>query len=154
MKKILWNLLFAFIFGAVLFSTITLVIAANYNASDIEYKPSDSNWKVDNVADAIESLYGRTNYVYGEQTSTNYGKRSTVTLGFKPKIVAAIIPTSGGYLRTVVFVDGETGTAYDRGSSMGPNVATNVIKLTDDGFTWEVYDSSWGSQTIKYYAFK
>ena len=70
MKKIFDNKLFIFILGIVVAST-SIVVASNYMATDIAYTPKDSNWKVSNVADAINSLAsksGTVNYSTDEQT--------------------------------------------------------------------------------------
>ena len=70
MKKVLDSKLFYILIGIVMGST-SLVVASNYIASDIAYTPKDSNWKVSNVADAINSLAsksGTVNYSTDEQT--------------------------------------------------------------------------------------
>ena len=45
-----------FIIGGIVLGTIGSVVAYNYNAKDIGYTPSDSNWNVNNVSDAINDL--------------------------------------------------------------------------------------------------
>lgn len=47
---------FAFLLGVVLTGSIAGVVALNYNAKDVSYTPSDTNWNVNNVEDAIKDL--------------------------------------------------------------------------------------------------
>ena len=62
MKKIFQksNIL-SFIVGALLFGCIGTVAAYNLLAKDVKYTPSDSTWEVDNVKDAIDELYIKSN---------------------------------------------------------------------------------------------
>ncbi len=46
--------LLGFFLGGLMFASG--VLASNYMSSDISYTPSDSNWKVSNVAEAINSI--------------------------------------------------------------------------------------------------
>ena len=57
MKKVINSKIFIFLLGVIM-SSITLVIASNYMASDIAYTPKDSSWNVTNVGDAIEQIRG------------------------------------------------------------------------------------------------
>ena len=56
MKIINRSVVVAFILGGIIFSSITGVIAYQFSAKDISYTPSNSNWKVNNVSDAIDEL--------------------------------------------------------------------------------------------------
>ena len=56
MKNIFKSRLFIFIITAIVFTGVG-VYAATINSSDVSYTPSDSNWNVSNVADAIDELY-------------------------------------------------------------------------------------------------
>ena len=42
--------------GILLTSSVVGVVAYNYNAKDVSYTPSDSDWNVNNVEDAIKDL--------------------------------------------------------------------------------------------------
>ena len=55
MKKSLFNNLLWMVIG-ILICGCGYVIAASFAASDIKYSPKDKNWKVKNVAEAINSL--------------------------------------------------------------------------------------------------
>ena len=57
MMKILRSQIFAFVMGAILFSVLS-VLAATLNSKDILFNPQNTNWKVDNVNDALNYLYG------------------------------------------------------------------------------------------------
>jgi len=56
MKKMIGSRVFSFILGALIFSGMT-VFAYSISSKDISFTPSDSNWEVDNVEDAMNSLY-------------------------------------------------------------------------------------------------
>ena len=60
MKKIFKNSLFTFILGVLCTITIGVGATAIYNASEIGFTPSDSNWKVNNMQDAINDLYNNS----------------------------------------------------------------------------------------------
>ena len=70
MKKIFNNSFLMFVVGIVVAST-SIVLASNYLASDIAYTPKDSNWKVNNVAEAINSIEL-------SKVSTNYSTEEKV----------------------------------------------------------------------------
>ena len=57
MKKIIKNPIFIFILSAIIFGSMGVVLAATILAKDVSYTPSNTNWKVDNVGDAIDELY-------------------------------------------------------------------------------------------------
>ena len=70
MKKILKSNLFIMMLVAIV-SSLTTVVASNYISSDIAYTPSDSNWHVSNVAEAINSIEL-------SKVSTNYSTEEKV----------------------------------------------------------------------------
>ena len=51
--------IFSFIFGALVFSTITFVYAYSLFADSVGFTPRDSSWKVDNVSSALNDLYSK-----------------------------------------------------------------------------------------------
>ena len=55
MKKTFLTNMLSFIIGGLIFGGV--VYAANYYAKDISYEPSDASWEVNNVNEAINSLY-------------------------------------------------------------------------------------------------
>ena len=57
MKKLIKNPILMFVLGAVIFGGVGTVLAYSYAASQIAYNPDNSAWKVNNVKDAIDSLY-------------------------------------------------------------------------------------------------
>lgn len=162
MKKIFKSRIFAFILGTLIFSGITVVSAYTILANDIGYTPKDTTWKksngedITNVKDAIDELYLKSNnsYIYGEQTSTNYSNYEQVDLGFKPSVLVAIITCSKGYLRTFVYTEKGDNISYQRGISLESSPLSDCASVKENGFEWRVYDASWGSQTIHYYAWK
>lgn len=66
MKKII-NSLFMFILGGIIFGSI--VYATTYYANDVTYTPTDANWEVNNVNDALNDLYKKNN-IYTESNHT------------------------------------------------------------------------------------
>ncbi len=157
-----------FIFGLIIAGTIS-VSAYNLLAKDVSYTPSwtkENGESITNVKDAMDELYKKSNgnMVYGEDTSTNYSTLSPsyryfqeVNLGFKPKMVVAIIESwsgNNGYLRAYVYSEDSTSIAFDRGATLSSDNIENVLKINDNGFKWYVMDGSWGPQHLYYYAIK
>ena len=97
MKKILRSNLFIMMLVAIV-SSLTTVLASNYIASDIAYTPSDSNWKVSNVAEAINSIEL-------SKTSDNYSTEEKVVgtwIDGKPlyqKVVSGTMISSTGWTK-------------------------------------------------------
>ena len=57
--KIIKNPIFTFILGAIIFSSITGVIAYNLTSDKIGFEPDDEDWNVENVEEAINDLYSK-----------------------------------------------------------------------------------------------
>ena len=57
MKKIFKSRIFFLILGMIITTTIGVTASVLYNASEIGFTPSDPNWKVNNLNDAIHDLY-------------------------------------------------------------------------------------------------
>ena len=136
--------------------TGTCVYAANkLLAKDVVYQPKDKSFSVDNVGDALDKLYENkisNEYVRGTLSSSNYGQAVTVELGFEPSIVFIIITTSNGYMRSFEYVKDKYNNIYDRGISFYSG--KNGISIVENGFKINIYDSSWGTENIIYYAWK
>ncbi|MBR1416338.1 MAG: hypothetical protein IJ572_00780 [Bacilli bacterium] len=62
MKKIFKNPLFTFIIGTVIFSAVS-VLAYSIVSSNVGFTPKDSSWEVENVSEALDDLYDRTNSI-------------------------------------------------------------------------------------------
>ena len=56
MKKIIKNNILGFILG-IIFCGGIVYAASLYNANDVAYEPTDENWEVTNVSEALDSLY-------------------------------------------------------------------------------------------------
>ena len=56
MKKILNSKIFVFLFG-VAFTSLSIVFAASYLATDVGFTSVDANWKASNVSVALDDLY-------------------------------------------------------------------------------------------------
>lgn len=59
MKRFLKSQLFAFILGAVIFSSFTAYAAIAIYAYNINYESSDETWNVNNVEEALDDLYSK-----------------------------------------------------------------------------------------------
>ena len=158
MKRFIKNNLKVFvsiIISGIIFGGIGVYAANTYLAHDISYTPSNENFEVTNVEDALNELYKEKsfglNYSNGEFISTNYGNREYIELGYKPKIIIASVYCSKGYLRTFIYEEDKKNLVYDRGYSL--ITTENTIIVDDNGFSWNVYDSSWGTEKIEWYAF-
>lgn len=60
----------SFLFGAIIFSSITVFAAYAFNANNVAFFPTDENWDVDNTQDAIDNLYD----ILGRKLTTNARK--------------------------------------------------------------------------------
>lgn len=65
MKKLInqlkHNTLFGIIVGGLLFGSIGIYGVNKYKSETIQYSPTDSSWNVNNVSDALNSLYDKNN---------------------------------------------------------------------------------------------
>lgn len=118
MKNIFKNPIFMFILGALIFSSITVSAAYTLYANSVGYTPKASGWNVDNVGDAIDSLYiakAGNNYSYDEKivgkwvdgkdiyqrsflvtetTNINGGSSHSANVpGFSSEFVSDVLPT-------------------------------------------------------------
>lgn len=157
MRKLFNNSLFTFIIGAILFSFIGVVSAYTTTANNITFNP---NWKkqngdeITNVNEAINDLFLKSDniIVHGTAKSSNYANYEEVNLGFKPKMVVAII-TGNTNLRAFIKSD-EHKTGYSKHGGLYKEDVDNNIIFTDNGFKWFVFHSGWGEQTLEYYVLK
>lgn len=111
MKSIIKSRIFAFILGAIIFSSITGVAAYTLLASDIGFTPSDTTWKqsngedITNVGEAIDELYNKVNkemqfgtplydQSFGDLIS---GRNSKLELSKGKYLVLAIYGLGSGY---------------------------------------------------------
>ena len=77
MKK---NIL-CFILGLIVAGSFAGVVALNYSAKDVSYTPSDNNWNVNNVEDAIGDLYKKANDSLGTYKILETGTFTTINTG-------------------------------------------------------------------------
>ena len=156
MNKVFKNPLITFILGAIIFGSISTVFAYSNFSPDVSYTPKDIAWNVDNVSDALDELRTTfTDYDYGTQTTSRYSVWETIELGYEPRVVMAIIPTSGGYLKSFVYVRDKSFVGYAKGNpTLYTYSESNSIQTYDSGFRWLTLDSTWKTQTLYYYAFK
>ena len=70
-KKIKSNSLFTFILGGLIFGSIGIYGANVYESNTIEYSPTDENWEVSTVNEAINSLYSMKTELDNTKTALN-----------------------------------------------------------------------------------
>jgi len=61
MNKRILNKVLIFILGGIFFSSITVYAATTILSKDIKFTPENTNWEVENVEEAINSLYADKN---------------------------------------------------------------------------------------------
>ena len=160
MKKIIKNPIFTFILGAIIFSGIISVAAYNIFANDIGYTPKDKTWKVDNVKDAIDELYTRSNLT--EMVWINPNLNATL---FEPTTINADLSkydsiivlgkyssyygTDTGYVR----IDKNTTGVLQISKSVDNVVSQRRITVNNDNIVIENgYASDDSSSNYKYYS--
>lgn len=89
MKRVIRSRIVAFIIGALLFSGVSVYATYSILANDIGYTPSNDSWNVDNVQDAINYLYDKTNVLndldcVSSQVHHNSNTQFDINLGFVP----------------------------------------------------------------------
>jgi len=129
MKKILKNSILTFVLGAIIFSGITAYAAGRYYANQVEYEPSNPNFNVDNMADALDELYDKTKNYKNLSTPTdvesNYllnGKKAYKSNG---TLVTGSIPTYSG--TTNITASSETQTLQTNGKYMNSDITINAL---------------------------
>ena len=141
-------------------ASITGVVAYNYSAKDISYTSSDSNWNVNNVEDAINSLRdvnkqgfklvaeGNDAFSSGETTPTKINVDVKDSNYISNNVGIITINKKGKY---IVFIDsGPSGTGSDGRINQGMTSYNNLyVNNNKVGST-----SGWaGIYDIKYYIF-
>ena len=84
--------IFAFIIGAVIFSSINGVLAYKLFASQVGYEPDDNNWNVNQVDTAIDDLYDMS--MYGDATSSEIKDTKKALVGGNEITGSLSIPTN------------------------------------------------------------
>lgn len=163
MKKLVNSKLFYFILGAIIFGSITSVLAYSFGANSVEYIPLDQNWKkqdgtsISNVKDAIDELHLVINK-FG--TFTSVAGNNTISIGFVPE---KLIITRDGFPITFVyqrsfatnkFLGFATTGNIEYANMNGKidfvvNVSSKTIS-TSEPTKWSNYFVSVGSETVFY----
>jgi len=81
MKKLNFNRVLFFILGGIFFSSITAYAATTILSKDVKFTPQNTAWDVENVEEAINSLYTKNNnmYLYKRVTSANGAKTINIS---------------------------------------------------------------------------
>ena len=137
MKK----LIIGFILGGLIFGSIG-IYAASYYAKDVSYEPSDASWEVNNVDEAINSLYSMKQELdtlksVGDATSDDIAEGKTAVV--KGNLVTGTKSDS----TTVIYLG--TGNSFNLTSYEG------YEKFTADNFIVEVYSGSVSSGHLDRY---
>ena len=140
MKKILIGI----VIGIVL--TTGVVLASSYIANDILYTPSDSNWNVNNVGDAIDDIYNHVNK-QPVQVATLTTQGATYTMqndGYITGTVAAKTGGNGAYITldgTYIYTVDYRETATFNASIYAPK--NSVITTRSDGGIYNLTVYEW-----------
>ena len=78
-KKLITSRIFSFILGAILFSGVT-VFAYSISSKDIAFTPTNENWQVTNVEEAINDLYTKKIANLIVHSSNNFEGTTTATV--------------------------------------------------------------------------
>ena len=103
MKRIVKSRIFLVILTAIIVSSVTVYAVNIYNASQIDFEPTDKNWNVSKVDKALDELYVKANSVptFGTPISNeNSGGRTTtrstnIELN-KGKYILEVVSTASG----------------------------------------------------------
>ena len=125
-----------FILGLIVASGVG-VVAYNYNASSIEYTPSDNTWNVNNVSDAIDWLKNN-----GSIEIISYDNQKTGTVTISPPIGSYIVCVG---VSSCISSLGSDSSAEHFESQMasinGYGIWANVYKVTESPVTLKADDS-------------
>ena len=111
MKKLInKNTLFGFIIGLIITSSVGVIATTLYYSNEVSYTPEDNNWNVDNVKDALDSLY----------SETRSNEKFLLYATYRSNIVRE------GIMHLYTHTNG----------SASLKVASDIIKLNDDSITF------------------
>ena len=124
-----------FLVGAIVFGSIGVTATVLYNSSEIGFTPSDSSWNVNNVEDAINSLYntpkGNTITVSVDTPGSN-----TIIYDFQPKsLTINCSGVSNVAYSSIMNWDEENGYTY-RTLDQGAWGSTGYINVNDKTVTF------------------
>ena len=127
MKKIFESKLFCFVLGAIIFSGITVYASTTYLSNQVSFTPTNSVWNVNNVEDALNILYDRTDLNLSLYSSDNI----TGTITTSRKLNLDI--TNGEYLLVVnVYNAGETFTGLNSTATLSSNGNVSFEKIESE----------------------
>ena len=157
LNKLKNNSLFSFIFGGIIFGSIGIYGANVYQSNTIEYSPTDTSWEVNNVNEAINSLYSMKTELdniksIGDATAAQIlsGKQAVV----KGSAVTGSMTNRGAINKTITPTSSQQSytipAGYHNGSGKvvvsAANVGTNLNYITET--TKVTYNSSSVSTSI------
>jgi len=127
--KILKSRIILVIITIILTGSISVYAAGKYYANQVEYEPSNPNFNVGNMADALDELYDKTKNYKNLSTPTdvesNYllnGKKAYKSNG---TLVTGSIPTYNG--TTNITASSETQTLQTNGKYMNSDITINAL---------------------------
>ena len=156
MKKVLKSRSFAFITGLILATTVSVGATALYSSSEIGFTPTNSEWHVNNIEDALNDLYTNapTNNGYVEGViQGSYDTTLTANCGFRPSKVYGVMTwgntSSAKAWASIAYnsevFPGKYGIGWDLNTSGGVlfdiGTGDQRFTLTDTGFTYYVHNN-------------
>ena len=166
--KVLKNPIFTFILGAIIFGSITGVIAYNVSAN-IEFTPDDQDWEVENVQGALNDLYSKKQIDVSNMTLVdrknvkgyNANKLSSTYTNINKGIyfVYAIRTSTVNQNAAGIFYAESTSRYSENSTSAIPTITVSsgtitkiddefsIIRVTDDNSTITINSLNTGSST-------
>ncbi|MBE6161559.1 MAG: hypothetical protein E7158_05035 [Firmicutes bacterium] len=127
--KILKSRILLVIVTVILTGSISVYAAGRYYATQVDYEPSNPNFNVDNMSDALDELYDKTKNYKNLSTPTdveaNYllnGKKAYKSNG---TLVTGSIPTYSG--TTNITASSETQTLQTNGKYMNSDITIEPV---------------------------
>lgn len=123
--------IFFFILGAIIFGSIGSVVAYNYNAKDVSYTPSDDSWDVNNVEDALKTLYQNKNKDIIDRLKISVDSiKYSESYGIRDKRSTALDLDKGSYM--IYIAISNTGNSDANTQSTAYDNSTNTIIRNQD----------------------
>ena len=142
MKKLFKSKVFIFVVTAITFSSISVYAAGRYYANQVDYEPSNPNFNVNNMADALDQLYTTQN-----TTISNLNTQITTLTGQVSAKDATIsdLQTQLNGISTTDCIKGTFTASSACGTSTGCLIEDkfnpNFLYFTDNGTTYNYHCS-------------
>ena len=143
MKKVI----ISFVLGAIIFGSISGVIAYNYNAKDIEYTPSDSTWNVNTVGDAIDELKNSSSSMTLIENNCSGRYEKTISVA---NIEGYENLTADNFVIVLTKIDGANVSDGEDALDITKtyNAETGILTISKCKFYWGVGRTAWSIYSV------